>query len=216
MPTIRSTSAERSAISVLERTPCACMASANWEPIALTGLSAFIALCMTTDRFFHLIEAISLSVSPTMLRPLKVTLPPVTSAGGTSSWAMANSRVDLPQPDSPTMPRNSPAARSKLTRSTARTVPRSRRYSTDRSRTSRTVPEAGAADLAGELSPGTLGTHPPYAPSRPEGRVADLVEGVVEQRERRSQSDDAQAGRDDPQWRDLERLVVLGPVQHRP
>src|SRR5215467_1624226 len=123
---------------------------------------------------------------------------------------MANSRVDLPQPDSPTTPMNSPAERSKLTWSTASTVPRSRRYSTDRSRTSRMVPEAGAAGLAGELSSGTLGTHPLYAPSRPEGRVADLVEGVVEQRERRPQSDDAQAGRDDPQWRDLERLVVLG------
>src|SRR5215467_1624209 len=129
---------------------------------------------------------------------------------------MANSRVDLPQPDSPTTPMNSPAERSKLTWSTASTVPRSRRYSTDRSRTSRMVPEAGAAGLAGELSSGTLGTHPLYAPSRPEGRVDDLVEGVVEQRERRPQSDDAQAGRDDPQWRDLERLVVLGPVQHRP
>ncbi len=44
-----------------------------------------------------------------MFRPLKITLPLVISAGGTRSWAMANSRVDLPQPDSPTMPRNSPA-----------------------------------------------------------------------------------------------------------
>ena len=103
------------------------MASLNWAPIDLTGLSAFIALCMTTDRSFHRTAASSLSVSPTMLRPLKITLPLVISAGGTSSWAMANSSVDLPQPDSPTMPRNSPAARSKLTSSTARTVPRSRR-----------------------------------------------------------------------------------------
>ena len=43
-----------------------------------------------------------------MLRPWNVTLPPVISAGGTSSWAIANSRVDLPQPDSPTTPMNSP------------------------------------------------------------------------------------------------------------
>src|SRR5215831_73795 len=114
------------------------------------------------------------------------------------------------------MPMNSPAERSKLTWSTASTVPRSRRYSTDKSRTSRTVPEAGAADLAGELSPGTLGPPPPYAPGRPEGRVADLVEGVVEQRERRAKQDDAQAGHDDPQGQaSLEGLVVLGPVQHR-
>src|SRR5499427_4940786 len=228
MPTIRSTSADRSAISVLERTPCACMASANWEPIDLTGLSAFMALCMTTDRFFHLIEAISLSVSPTMLRPLKVTLPPVTSAGGTSSWAIANNRVDLPQPDSPTMPRNSPAARSKLTSSTAKIVPRSMMYSTDRSRTSSTLPVVPAGPPFWNPSPGALDTGPParngggnraspgpLAPDRPQGRVTDLVECVVEQRERRPQGDDAQTGRDDPQRRHLERLVVLGPVQHR-
>ena len=60
---------------------------------------------------------------------------------------MANSRVDLPQPDSPTMPMNSPAARSKLMSSTARTVPCSKRYSTDRSRTSRTVPGGRPARL---------------------------------------------------------------------
>ena len=54
-----------------------------------------------------------------MFWPLKRTAPPMTSAGGLSSWAMANSSVDLPHPDSPTMPRNSPAASSKLTLSTA-------------------------------------------------------------------------------------------------
>ncbi len=127
MPTIRSTSADRSAISPFEATPCARMASVNWAPIDFTGLSAFIALCMTTDMSRHRTAASSLSVSPTMLRPLKVTLPPVISAGVTRSWAMANSRVDLPQPDSPTMPRNSPADRSKLTSSTASVVPRSMR-----------------------------------------------------------------------------------------
>src|SRR5215472_15890251 len=145
---------------------------------------------------------------------------------------MANSRVDLPQPDSPTMPMNSPRARSKLTSSTARTVPRSRRYSTDRSRTSSTFPEILPGPLPRKPSPGALDTGPPawtwggccaspglpspYAPGRPEGRVTDLVEGVVEQRERRPEQDDAQAGDNDPQWQaGLEGLVVLGPVEHR-
>ena len=31
------------------------------------------------------------------------------ASGAPSSWAMANSSVDLPQPDSPTIARNSPA-----------------------------------------------------------------------------------------------------------
>ena len=50
MPTMRSTSADRAAISSADVTPCALIASLNCAPIDLTGLSAFIALCMTTDR----------------------------------------------------------------------------------------------------------------------------------------------------------------------
>src|SRR5215472_11579195 len=216
MPTIVSTSADRPAICALSVTPCARMASANWEAIDFTGLSAFIALCMTTDRSFHRTEASCLSVSPTMLWPLKTTLPPVMLAGGTSSWAMANSRVDLPQPDSPTIPMNSPRSRSKLTLSTARTVPRSMTYSTDRSRTVSTADVVfRAAAVPATSLPGALDTLPPHAPDRPQGRVADLVERVVEQRERRAQGHDAQARHDDPQGLPgLERLGVLGPVQH--
>ena len=123
MPTILSTCADRSAISLFDRTPWARIASAYCDRMDLTGLSAFIALCMTTDRSFHRIAASWLSVIPTMLTPLNVTLPEVRPAGGLSSWAIANSSVDLPQPDSPTMPMNSPRRRSKLTWSTARTVP---------------------------------------------------------------------------------------------
>ena len=45
----------------------------------------------------------------------------MTAAGGESSWATANSSVDLPQPDSPTMPTNSPGRDVNDTSSTART-----------------------------------------------------------------------------------------------
>src|ERR1700734_1491137 len=200
MPTIRGTSADRSAICALADTPWARIASVNWAPIDFTGLSAFIALCMTTDMSFQRTEAISRSVSPTMLRPLKIPLPLATPAGGLSSWAIANSSVDLPQPDSPTMPMNSPGSRSKLTPSTASTVPE--------------VSSAGAVPSTSLLR--ALDTVPPHAPDRPQGRVADLVERVVQQRERGAQRDDAQAGDEDPQGlAGLERLAVLGPVQHR-
>ena len=47
----------------------------------MTGLSAFIALCMTTDRSFQRTAASWRSVSPTMLRPWKMTWPPVIAAG---------------------------------------------------------------------------------------------------------------------------------------
>ena len=115
--------ADRSPICSLELTPCARIASLNWAPIDFTGLSAFIALCMTTDRSFQRTAASTLSVSPTRLRPWNSTPPPVMLAGGASSWAMANSSVDLPQPDSPTIARNSAGSSSKLTRSTATTAP---------------------------------------------------------------------------------------------
>src|ERR1700730_4392391 len=49
-----------------------------------------------------------------------------------TSRMMALPKVDFPQPDSPTSPTVSPASRSKLTSSTARTVPRALWYSTQR------------------------------------------------------------------------------------
>ena len=50
-----------------------------------TGLSAFIALCMTTDRSRQRTAMSCLSVMPTMFTPLNTTLPLVTFAGGLSS-----------------------------------------------------------------------------------------------------------------------------------
>src|SRR5258707_2108744 len=196
MPTILSTSAERPAICSREVTPWARIASLNCAPIDLTGLSAFIALCMTPDMSYQRIAARSFWVSPTMLWPLKVTLPPVTLAGGTSSWAIANRSVDLPQPDSRTIPMTSPWSRSKVTRSTATTGPRSVAYSTERSRAASIGPAAGPEPAErGLTSARACATGPPY---RSQSRVADLVEGVVEQGERRPQGGDASPGRDGP------------------
>src|SRR5215469_13638037 len=202
---MRSTSAERAAISSPRLTPCARSASLNCAPIDRTGFSAFIALCMTTDMSRQRVAASCLSVSPTRFLPLNRTLPPSTRAGGASSWAIANSSVDLPQPDSPTMPRNSPLPTVNDTSSTARTLPRSRTYSTDRPLTSSTGSGTGGLD-----------TLAPYLPYRPQGRVPDLVERVVQQGERRAEQRDARPGRDGPQvLPGLQRLVVLGPVEHR-
>ena len=127
MPTMRSTSADLAVTSSLVCLPCARIASLNWAPIVLTGLSAFIALCMTTDMSRQRIADSCPSVRPTRFVPSNVTLPAAIMAGGASSWATANSSVDFPQPDSPTMPRNSPRLTVNDTSSTARTAPRSRR-----------------------------------------------------------------------------------------
>src|SRR5262245_49323246 len=126
--------------------------------------------------------------------PWNTTLPRLIRAGGLNSWAIAKSRVDFPQPDSPTTPTNSPRPTSRSTPSTARTEPAGVSYTTWRSR--------------------TVSTTPP--PHRTQGRVADLVERVVEQGERRTEQPDADAGRDRPQWNPgLQRLLVLRPVEHR-
>src|SRR5437899_6242205 len=119
--------------------------------------------------------------SVTRFSPRNITLPPVISAGGLSSRASANSRVDLPQPDSPTTPTNSPACTSRSTPSTAPTDPREVAYSTRRSRTSR----MGALDTS--------------SPHRTQGGIADLVEGVVDEREGDAQQCDTQPWRDGPE-----------------
>src|SRR6185312_15699189 len=161
-----------------------------------------------------------------MLCPRNVTPPPVIAAGAASSWAIANSSVDLPQPDSPTTPMNSPAIRSKLTSSTARTTPRSITYSTVRPLTSSMGrPGGGGAPGRWASRPGWpawsiwsvwSGTLPPPPSHRPQRGVADLVEGIVEQGERRAQQGDAEPRGDRPHGlAGLQRGLVLGPVQHR-
>ena len=174
----------------------------------------------------------------------RATLPPVMPAGWASSCEMANISVDLPQPDSPTTARNSPLSRSRSTLSTATTglgvrgvghrevadleQPAGRRPAS----TSRSWP----ADAALRGPPASFsrrrgsGRHrrapvadrrnePPaceQAPHRPQRRVGDLVEGVVQEGERPAEQRDADARHDRPERHArAERLVVLRPVEHR-
>ena len=69
-------------------------------------------------------SSISLSESWRMSRPSRLTCPPTMRPGGEGTRRISERTVtDLPQPDSPTIPRVSPRRRSKLTPSTAFTVP---------------------------------------------------------------------------------------------
>ena len=113
------------------------IASVNCAPMLFTGFRAFIALCITTEKSRQRSAASCFSLIATRFCPWNFTLPPVIAAGGLSSWAIANSSVDLPQPDSPTTPTNSPAWTSRSTWSTATTGQEPVSYSTVRSRTSR-------------------------------------------------------------------------------
>src|SRR5690348_254625 len=190
-------------MALRELIPCARSASANCAPTDMTGLSAFIADCITTDRLCQRIAARRRPVIATRFSPWNVTEPAVTAAGGDSSWATANSSVDLPQPDSPTMPTNSPVATSNDTSSTARTGLPPVAYSTVR-------PDTSSMGRPPEKPPGAAGA------DRAQRRVADLVERVVEQRERRAQERNGRTRHDRLQVvAGLQRLVVLRPVEHR-
>src|SRR5262249_49533293 len=126
-----------------------------------------------------------------------MTVPPTTSPGGVSSCETPNSSVDLPQPDSPTMPRNSPAPTVKLTPSTARTAPASVRYSTARSVTS----SRGSATLP---------------PQRPQRGIPDLVEGVVQECEAGPHQGHGGPRRQrPPRVAGFERGRLLRVVEHR-
>src|SRR5450432_3431089 len=156
------TSADRLAISRFDAAPCARSASLNCAAILVTGFSAFIALCITTEYSHHRSTFSCFSVMVTRFCPRNETVPPVIDAGGLNNAAIANNMVDLPQPDSPTTPTNSPLPTVRSTLSTAQTDPRDVLYSTRRPDTSRI---------------GALDTRPP---DRPQRRVADLVECIVE------------------------------------
>src|ERR1035438_4644039 len=119
-------------------------------------------------------------------------------ACGGRSCAIAKSRVDLPQPDSPTIPRNSPAWSVRLTLSTALTSAASVRYETERFSTSSSGSDTSLSHRA-------------------ESRIADLVECVVDEREPCAHEGDGSARRQCPQSiPGLERATLLGVVEHRP
>src|SRR5690349_17486576 len=142
-------------------------------------------------------------VRRTMSVPRKVTVPPTTAPGGESSWATANNRVDLPQPDSPTIPRNSPGATAKLTCCTAPTSVVSVAYSTDRSETS----------SRGSVTPPPLFT---ALTQRAQRGISDLVEGVVHEREAGTHQSHRSARRESPPGvAGLEGRCLLCVVEHR-
>src|SRR3954453_12678609 len=135
MPTILKSSSARLWQFFLERFgSCARIASVIWSPNRSTGLSAFMALCMTMEISDQQNWLNCVSEREKRSRPLNCTSPPVITAGGCSRRRMPCATVDLPLPDSPARPKTSPGAISKETPSTARTGGPSVAYSMRRSR----------------------------------------------------------------------------------
>ena len=124
MPTCASAATARSAASCLETLRCSMMASLIWSPMVNTGfrlvMGSWKIMAMSPPRTRRISSSLSLRRS----LPSSVIVPVGMRAGGISRRRMIVSAVtDLPHPDSPTMPMEPPLWTSKLTPSTALTVP---------------------------------------------------------------------------------------------
>jgi hypothetical protein len=95
--------------------------SKKWLRMVRTGFSAFMPDCSTMANPPRRCTRTAAVSSSAMSTPSKRMLPPPMRAGGLESRVSANPRVDLPEPDSPTRPTNSPGWRSKETSLTAYT-----------------------------------------------------------------------------------------------
>lgn len=93
--------------------------SRNCAAIVMTGLSEFIEDWNTVESETQRLPRSSSSLSPSMRRPSKTTLPLSMAAGLLSKCRTALPSVDLPHPDSPTRPTNSPFSMANETERTA-------------------------------------------------------------------------------------------------
>ena len=127
--------------------PCACTASIICVSTRSTGFSVIIGswkiIAMSRPRSWRQ----RAGVAPRSSSPLKRMLPSTMRPGSSSRPISEKPVMLLPEPDSPTRPRISPAARCRSTPSTARTTPLRVKKCVFRPRTSSTGPDA-----AGDLS----------------------------------------------------------------
>ncbi len=158
-------------------------ASAIWSPTVKTGFRLVIGswkiIAMSLPRTWR----ISSSESASRSRPSKRISPVGISAGGMSCRRMIDSEVTLlPQPDSPTSPRVSPARIEKLIPSTARTTPSMTWKYVRRSRTSsRGRPRA-------TLPAGSAGSGVRVKRSLPRPRVERVAQAVAHEVDGESRS----------------------------
>jgi hypothetical protein len=109
--------------AALRRSPsCTRIGSATWLPIVNKGLSEAIGSCRIIAIFLPRISRISASDFVTRSSPLNSIRPPTMRAAGGNTRNNVSARVLLPEPDSPTIPKVSPASRRSDTSSTARTT----------------------------------------------------------------------------------------------
>ena len=129
MPTSCSISSARSRALAWPERPCnsvvscARMVSTICVSTVSAGFSAVRASCMVIAMSRPRIARSSRGESLTRSRPAKRISPAAIQPGGLIRPMTERNVADLPEPDSPTMPRHSPEASSKSTPSTALTTP---------------------------------------------------------------------------------------------
>ncbi|PYN54785.1 MAG: hypothetical protein DMD94_13900 [Candidatus Rokuibacteriota bacterium] len=125
----------------------------TWAPTVWTGLNAAIGSCginaISAPRIARMTGPFassavrSAAAAPSFVNRIR---PPTMRPGGSTICKMARTVTLLPQPLSPTIPTTWPGPTSKLTPSTARTTPSSRKKCTRKSFTSRTGAVTGCTD----------------------------------------------------------------------
>ena len=167
MPTSSSSSPARTSARRRSMRSCARIASTNWSPTRMTGLSAFIALCNTIDTLRQRKRRSSSALFSSRFSPWKRMLPPVIRAGGRRICMTEFAIVLLPQPDSPARPTVSPSRIARSTPSTARAGISPKPYSTVRPCSSSSIAARVCATVG---SSATAVTTSPSAAGAPRAR----------------------------------------------
>ncbi len=106
-------------------TPCSVNTSATWSPMRIVGFSAEVGFWYTIDTCVTRSLRTAASLIASRSSPATLIEPLLTRPLRGRYLSAAYAAVDLPQPDSPTSPNDSPGAISRLTpRSTCFHVPR--------------------------------------------------------------------------------------------
>ena len=166
-PTSRSSSTACSSASRRLTSRCSRIASRSCAPTVITGFSepsaSWKIMAIVPPRTARSSRSLARrrSISPQRSSPREM------RPGGSIRPRIASASVDLPEPDSPTMPMRCPGSTVRLTPSTAVTTPCSVGNSTTRSEIWRTAEPVGATSAGAASVPAPCGvTPPPPAPRR--------------------------------------------------
>src|SRR5580698_7562759 len=184
---------------------CSSTVSAIWSPIVIVGFSDVIGSWKIIPTSLPRTCRIPSSLSDEITWSPRLILPPTMCPPGGRSCMIESAVIVLPEPDSPTMPRHSPASRLRLTPSSACTVALRSRISVRRS----SIDSSGAMcprefhDLSSSSGPdgrGPGGGCRPVTAARLAALQPDLdgvAQPLADEDGRGDHDDDAESGRDD-------------------